>query len=173
MSLLDLVLRCDEASLISVLWTEDLLDELTRTWVAKGVRSAVAAERICGHIRTAFVGQDIPRAEYESLISGMPGTDPDDHVHAAAAVSRAPVTLLTNNIRDFPKRPLADLGVSVVKPDAFFVDLATNRLRELIAVVSEMATSRQQPPMSVAEVIDALEGAGVPKFATRLRLALA
>ncbi len=83
----------------------------------------------------------------------MPGTDPDDHVHAAAAVSRAPVTLFTNNVRDFPKGPLADLGVSVVKPDAFFVDLAATRLAELIAVVSEMATSRRQPPMRCLERI--------------------
>jgi hypothetical protein len=171
-ALLDLVLRCDEASLISVLWTEDLLDELRRTWVAKGVRSAVAAARICEHIRTAFVGQDIPRADYESLISEMPGTDPDDHLHAAAAVSRAPVTLLTNNVRDFPKGPLADLGVSVIKPDTFFVNLAASGLAELIAVVSEMASSRRQPPMSVAEVVGALERAGVPKFAALLRLAI-
>lgn len=62
MSLLDLILRCDEAALINVLWTEDLLGELARTWFAKGVRSAAAAERICGHIRSAFVGQDISRA---------------------------------------------------------------------------------------------------------------
>ena len=124
MSLLDLILRCDEASLISVLWTEDLLGELARTWVANGARSVGAAERICGHIRTTFVGQDVPRAEYESLIADMPGTDPDDHLHSAAAVSRAPVTLLTNNVRDFPQTPLANLGVTVIKPDDFFVDLA-------------------------------------------------
>lgn len=173
MSLLDLILRCDEAALINVLWTEDLLGELARTWFAKGVRSAAAAERICGHIRSAFVGQDISRAEYESLISGMPGTDPDDRVHSAAAASRAPVTLLTNNVRHFPKGPLAELGVTVIKPDAFFVDLAITRLVDLIAVVSEMAMSRRQPPMSVADRLDALDRAGVPKFAAQIRQALA
>jgi hypothetical protein len=100
--------------------------------------------RICEQIRTTFVGQDVPRAEYESLIAKMPGTDPDDHVHAAAAVCRAPVTLLTNNVRDFPKSPLGDLGVTVIKPDAFFIDLATTNLEDLVVIVSEMATSRRQ-----------------------------
>lgn len=45
-------------------------------------------------IRTAFVGQDIPRLEYELLIPGMPGHDPDDRVHATAAVARALITFL-------------------------------------------------------------------------------
>ena len=43
-SLVDLVLRLDEAELHEIVWTEDLLGELARTWVAKGARSALAAE---------------------------------------------------------------------------------------------------------------------------------
>jgi len=35
MSLLDLILRCDESSLIHFLWTEDLLPELNRKWVER------------------------------------------------------------------------------------------------------------------------------------------
>ena len=46
-SLLDvaLVLKCDEASLHSVLVTEDLLGEFTLTSLARRVRSTEAAER--------------------------------------------------------------------------------------------------------------------------------
>jgi len=32
-SLLDLILRCDEQDLHRVVWTDDLLDELTKVWV--------------------------------------------------------------------------------------------------------------------------------------------
>lgn len=83
------------------------------------------------------------------------------------------MTLLTNNVRHFPKGPLAELGVTVIKPDAFFVDLAITRLVDLIAVVSEMAMSRRQPPMSVADLLDVLDRAGVPKFAAQIGQALA
>jgi hypothetical protein len=168
-SLLDLVLRCDEASLVSVLWTEDLLAELTRTWVAKGVRSVEAAEHLCQQIRSTFVGQDISRAEYESLIDKMPGRDPDDHVHAAAAASRAPVTLLTNNIRDFPRIALGKLGVTVQTPDEFLLELLAPQPGDLIDVVREMATSRHNPAMTIAEMLEVLGRAGVPRFAELVR----
>ena len=83
MWLLDLVLRCDEAALISVLWTEDLLDELTRTWVAKGVRSAVAAERSAG----IFVRRSSGRTFHEPSTS-----------HSFLAC-RAPIPTITFTLR--------------------------------------------------------------------------
>jgi hypothetical protein len=169
-SLLDLILRCDEASLITVLWTEDLLNELERTWVRERARSASSASHICQQIRTAFAGQDIPRADYELLIPQMPGNDPDDHVHAAAAaVARAPVTLLTNNIRDFPQAPLAERGVTVSRPDDFLVGLAALHLTDLKQVIQQMAASRRQPRMTESEVLDALVRSGLSKFAALVR----
>lgn len=71
----------------TIIWTEDLLDELARVWIDHGARSAEAAAKVCRDIRDAFVGQDVPRHEYEHLIGAMPGGDPDDHAHAAAAAS--------------------------------------------------------------------------------------
>lgn len=82
-SLLDLLLRLDEVSLHEIIWTEDLLGELADTWVSRGIRTREAAERVCDHIRAAFVRQDVPRAEYEHLVAAMPGDDPGDHLHAA------------------------------------------------------------------------------------------
>jgi PIN domain len=169
LSSLDLILRCDEASLLTVLWTEDLLAELSRKWVEKNVRSEAACERICQQIRDTFVGQDIPRTEYEPLIASMPGKDPDDHVHAAAAVARSPVTILTHNVRDFPAAPLAQRGVTVISPDTFFVTLADTTAASLVDVIVGMAASRRNPPMTAIDVLDALGRAGLPRFATRMR----
>lgn len=39
-SLLDLLLRLDEASFHQILWTEDLLGELARVWVARFAETA-------------------------------------------------------------------------------------------------------------------------------------
>ncbi len=99
----------------------------------------------------------------------MPGNDPDDHVHAAAAVARAPVTLLTNNLRYFPKAPLAERGVTVSRPDDFFVGLAALHLTDLKQVIQQMAASRRQPPMTETEVLDALVRSGLPKITALLR----
>jgi hypothetical protein len=123
MSLLDLILRLDEASLHEVMWSEDLLEELAEVWVRNGARDLEAATRVCGHIRETFAGQEVRRSNYEHLVADMPGDDPDDHLHAAAAVARAPATILTANLGDFPAEPLAALGVSVIGPDDYLCAL--------------------------------------------------
>ena len=168
-SLLDLVLRLDEAELHEIVWTEDLLDELVRTWVAKGARSAEAAEKVCGDIRAAFVGQDVPRDTYGHLIASMPGDDTDDHAHAAAAVVRAPCVTLTKNLKDFPAEALAGWGVVVCEPDEYLTEMFDQCPDELVGIVGEMASDRSNPPMTAMEIADALGRAGVPGFAARLR----
>lgn len=169
-SLLDLLLRLDEASLHEIIWTEDLLTELGETWVAHGIRTREAATRVCDHIRAAFAGQDVPRREYEHLIATMPGDDPDDHLHAAAAVATAPTTIITENVRDFPPAPLGALGVAVRRPDDYLIDLFDNHAEEIALIIMEMAADRHQPPVTPGEVLHALAGAGVTGLVGRLRV---
>lgn len=122
-SLLDLVLRCDEQDLHRVVWTNDLLDELVRVWVRNGARSADSARSVTDQIRAVFPDGKVDRMTYEHLVQDMPGEDPDDRPHAAAAVAIAPSVLLTANVADFPAEMLEHLGVSVQHPDDYFVSL--------------------------------------------------
>ena len=168
-SLLDLVLRLDEAELHEIVWTDDLLDELAGKWVGKGARSPEAAVKVCDDIRAAFAGQDVARDDYEHLIGSMPGKDPDDHVHAAAAVVRAPCVILTRNVKDFPAEPLAARGVTVCEPDEYLIELFDQHPDELVGIVREMSADRSSPPMTAYEVVCALEHAGVPALADRMR----
>ncbi len=168
-SLLDLLLRLDEASLHELIWTEDLLDELARKWVEHGIRSREAADRVCDDIRASFAGQDVPRQDYETLIASMPGEDPDDHPHAAAAAARAPATIITENVADFPTKPLAARGVTVRRPNDYLTEMFDEHPDEIARVVIEMAADRQRPPMTAGAVLDALARAGVARFAQRVR----
>lgn len=168
-SLLDLLLRLDEAAIHEILWTEELLNELAAVRVARGVRSQGTAEKICDLIRTTFAGQDVPRDEYVPLIAAMPGSDLDDHPHAAAAVARAPTIILTHNVRHFPARPLARYGVVVRRPDDYLIELSDEHGDEMIRVVTHMAADHRRPPMTVAQIVDTLGRAGVPRFADILR----
>ena len=113
--------------------------------------------------------QHVGRADYQHLIPTMPGTDPDDHVHAAAAASIAPSIILTSNTKDFPAMDLAALGVTVIHPDAYFHELLDAVPNEIHAVLAEMSRSRRRPPMSVLEVVGVLERAGLQAFARRIR----
>lgn len=168
-SLLDLVLRLDEAAFHGVIWTEDLLAELAAVWVEKGARSAASAQKVCDDIRRAFPDQEVPRSEYAHLVDTMPGKDPTDHPHAAAAVAAAPVVLVTANTADFPAAALAELGVTVQTPDAYLCELLEAHGDSLIEVVAEMAADRGNPTMTVDEVLDALKRGGVRRFVAGLR----
>lgn len=168
-SLLDLILRCDEADLHRIVWTDELLAELERVWVEKGARSAASARKIGDAIRAAFPDQQVSRDRYKSLIDLMPGPDPDDHVHAAAAVAVAPAIVLTMNLKDFPAEALAEHGVQVEHPDAYFTALSDAYPDDLFLVVEQMAAARRRPSMTPAEVIGALARGGLPTFAARLR----
>lgn len=168
-SLLDLMLRLDEAAFHEVIWTEDLLGELVEVWVKKGARSAEAAARICDDVRRAFADQEVRRADYDHLVDSMPGKDPDDHPHAAAAVARAPATIVTANMADFPSKSLGELGVTVVRPDDYLCGLLEAYADGVVGVVAEMAADRRNPPMTSGDVLDALERAGVGRFAAAAR----
>jgi hypothetical protein len=168
-SLLDLILRMDETGFHLFLWTEDLLAELVRAWVANGARSTASAERVCQAIRTTFPDQEVPHSEYEHLISDMPGADVDDHAHSAAAVARAPCTLVTANTRDFPAPPLALRGVRVTTPDDYLAEHFEATPAAVVDVIAEMAAARRQPAMTTREVLDPSNAAACPS----LRRALA
>lgn len=93
MSLLDLVLRCDEHDLHRVVWTDDVLEELVEVWVRNDARSEASARAIIDQVRSTFEDQQNVRADYEHLIDEMLGQDEDDHLHGAAAVAAAPSIL--------------------------------------------------------------------------------
>lgn len=164
MSLLDRILRCDVQDLHRVVRTDDLLDELVRVWARNGARSADSARSVTDQIRAVLPDGHVERSSYEHLVHDMPGEDPDDHPHAAAAVSAAPSVLLTAVIADFPAETFARLGVSVRHPDDYFVDLLGTAPDELLGVLLAMADQRRRPPMTLEEILAALRRAGLPRF---------
>ena len=109
-SVMDLLLALSEDGVHEVIWTDDLLDEWERVIVREHKRSPASAAQITSAVREFFVDSKVVREEYEHLIEDMPGKDPDDHAHMATAVACQPCTILTNNAKDFPPRPLAKRG---------------------------------------------------------------
>jgi hypothetical protein len=169
-SLLDLILRCDEQDLHRVVWTDDLLDELVQVWVRNGARSIDSARSVTDQIRAVFPAGHVDRSSYEHLVPDMPGSDPDDHPHAAASVAVAPSILLTANTADFPAELLGPLGVTVEHPDDYFVGLLDVAPDSLLDVLCAMADQRRRPPMTLEEVLAALRRAGLKRFAAEFHM---
>lgn len=109
-------------------------------------RSPAFAARATAAVREFFADTKVERADYEHLVATMPGSDPDDHEHMAAAVARQPCTILTRDTSGFPSRPLQHRGVRVTDPDTYLCELADELPDELADTIVRLAAETRRPP---------------------------
>jgi len=100
--LADTLLRLAEASAYRPLWLADVLAELRRNVVERGIPADKVDRRIALMTR---LFPDALVTGYESSVDGMANDPKDRHVLAAAVRANAEV-LVTFNIRDFPEPAL-------------------------------------------------------------------
>jgi predicted nucleic acid-binding protein len=114
---MDLMLALTEDSVHEIVWSQRLLSEWERVIVRERQRSAESASAVTRAIRRYFADCEIEESAYAHLVGDMPGDDPDDRHHSAAAVAAGAGVLITWNLSDFPAEALAARGVRVVDPD--------------------------------------------------------
>lgn len=154
------------ARLIEVIWSEALLAEVARTWarVTGPFRAAERWERFEGRIRSEFVAGLV-----ETLAPLPPGggiAPEDRHIVALALAARA-TGIVTLNLRAFPARDLAPLGLRAWHPDAFCQELCAADPQAVEAILAYQA-SVLRPPRTLAATLHALSGC-CPRFAARVR----
>ncbi|MEV6343059.1 hypothetical protein [Actinoplanes sp. NPDC051851] len=103
----------------------------------------------------------------------IPGKDPDDRVHMAAAIAGRATAIVTWNLADFPAEALAPHGVRVCTPDDYLRDLFEAWPGEMLDTVVRLAGEKRRPPLTPADLADSLSKAGIPAFAQRLQAMLA
>lgn len=160
--LINLIMRSHAVGVIEVVWTDELLDELTRVLQAKKGLTRSRADGIAERLRSWASAGRIDPTKYRHLTVSMTGPDADDHVHAAAASVAADV-LLTANPGDFPER---DLGrCRVLTPDALFAELATEFAREFALLLVDSSSALRSPSRTPPELLDDLCAIGLAGFA--------
>ncbi|WP_410604841.1 PIN domain-containing protein [Amycolatopsis sp. lyj-90] len=167
-ALRDLLIRIAQSGLVQAKWTDEILDEVFRN--LKENRPDLdpgkldrTRELMNRSVRDCLV------TGYEPLVPALALPDPDDrHVLAAAIKARAQV-IVTENLRDFPDHALRRWDIEAQGSDDFVLDrIALNR-RLVVEAVLRIADSRRSPPTSFAEILDALERAGLKKSVAELR----
>ncbi|MDO5621595.1 MAG: PIN domain-containing protein [Paracoccus sp. (in: a-proteobacteria)] len=107
------------AGAYSPLWSQRILDE----WTGAAHRLGADQARVAG-VEAALLADRFPAAMVRP--TAIPAADlPDSgdlHV-LAAAISGDAQLIVTANLRDFPRRVLADYGLRAIHPDAFLLDL--------------------------------------------------
>jgi hypothetical protein len=75
---------------------------------------------------------------------------------------------VTNNVRDFGVRMLADMSIAVARPDSFLIDLHCGNAAGVAAAFAGLrATLRSSPPPE--QLLDRLAADGQTRTATALR----
>ena len=162
-SLRDTLLRLAERELYDVVWSDRILQEMTRNLVSTQKMPLRAAQRLERVMRQAFEEAAVPAEAVDQLEPAMTNHPKDRHVLAAAVAGHAGV-VVTSNLRDFTDEACAPLGVTAVHPDDFLLDLRAASPAVVLDVLVEQAGDLDDPPMSLDDLLDALSHQ-VPRFA--------
>lgn len=145
----NLLLAFAESGLFQIRWSKELLRETERAIeiIADKRQRADAAE----HAQRALelMSRAFPEANasgYEVLGEAI-GQLPDDgdrHVIAAAIKARADV-LVTENLKDFPRRTLARFDMEPVSSDDFMVDMIQRAPTTALAAIDRTRQRFQRP----------------------------
>jgi predicted nucleic acid-binding protein len=166
----DLLLHCVESDLFTVLWSEDLLAEMIDVIPRSGRKSRRAVEGLCAAIREVFPDSEIPRVTYDHLIARMPGKDPDDWVHSAAALAGRADVLLTRDTAGFPRESLRRRGLRVTNVDQFMCEQFNLFPADIIRVLDNQVEDLTKSGLTRDELLDRLNHpAGAPRFTRRVR----
>jgi len=168
-SVMDLFLALSENGIHEVVWTDELLDEWERVIVREHQRSPASAASVTAAIREWFADSRIDPATYRDLSPDMPGPDPDDHVHSAAAIAAHAAALITWDTAGFPVETLALRGLRVIDPDRYLVEVFEEFPDEVVNTIAEIARSKTRPPKTKNDIISALEQAGLKNLPAILR----
>lgn len=130
-----LLIYLDYAGLIRLHWSFMILDELSRALVSTGRKKTLAdaktnEERMHDALPHALISTQEVHSSMR-VVEPAVNSAKDMHVAACAyatiasrayphAVGRV---LITRNIKDFKKKPLAALGISLLNPDAYLNSL--------------------------------------------------
>jgi len=175
-----LLIHLDFFGLIRLHWSPLILDELSRALVDTGRKpNDQAARRHEQRLRAALPHADVPAStvqqQFQAVAAAVRSVK-DTHVaacaHALVAGAAYPrarvVNLLTNNVRDFRVRQLADLGVMVIRPDPFLIDLWGLDAAGVAAAFAALRATLRSAPMP-ERLLDRLAADGQIRTATVLR----
>lgn len=161
----DTLLRLAASRLYRPLWSTDILAELRRNLVKRGIPES-GVERLIAAMNGNFVDAEV--TGYHDLIPAMACDPKDRHVLAAAVHARAD-SLVTFNIRDFPAESLAPYPVNLLTPDDFLLDLLDLIPRAVIRIVCEQAAGHKREPRTLAGLLTVLSQGGAARFADEVR----
>ena len=155
----DTLLSSAAAGLYRLQLTDDILEEVRRNLVKKGIQE-LNAKRLVDEIKRSF-----PQAlvlQHGLLIPSMPINEKDRHVLAAAVASGSQI-IVTKNLKDFPAHLLQPFDIEAQSPDDFLVNQFYLDPKFIIEILENQANALRKPPKTLRELLETLNQ-HAPKF---------
>ncbi|MBM7770916.1 hypothetical protein JOD54_001120 [Actinokineospora baliensis] len=150
--LCDTLLSIAEAGLYRPLWSAGVLEELARNLSRRGLSDVQVAHRL------DQMNRHFPDAEvsgYADLIPAMTNHPKDRHV-LAAAVRGGAASLVTENLKDFPRGALTPYGVAALHQDEFLQDQLDLAPWRVVEALRRQASRYRRDPRSVEDLLGIL-----------------
>lgn len=162
----EVLLRLADRGFFRPIWSHEILDEVRESLVRRGLDPLKIERRI------AVMDDHFPEALMEDIdrfLEAVPDqVEADDrHVVAAALAGKADA-IVTNDLEDFPPDALAALNLEVQSLDEFLLNQWTLDADAVTQVLRELEEDLRRPPMTLADVFNALEQ-HAPEFVDVLR----
>lgn len=151
----EVLLRLADRGLFRPVWSREILDEVRESLE----RRALSPEKV--QRRLDVMESHFPDAMADDIgrfLSAVPSAieEHDRHVVAAALAGQADA-IVTNNVDDFPADAVATLSIDVQSLDTFLLNQWTLDPEAVRDVFDELERDLRRPPMSMADLFDALE----------------
>lgn len=164
----DLLIRIGRTGVVRARWSEKILDECFRS-IARDRPDLTSASLARTRELMNRAIPDVVVGGYDELIAGIDLPDPDDRHVVAAAIRAGAQSIVTLNLKDFPKGKLDPLGIEAVHPDDFVVDSIDLAPAAISAAVEAQAVALKNPPKSRSELLDDFQRNGLVQAAAKLR----
>ncbi len=172
-SLRDTLLRLAEIELFDPLWSDRILEEVKRNVIER--RKDIdegQMDRMAAAMNGAFEDAQVDEEAIAALEGAMENDPKERHVLAAAVAARAN-GIVTNNVADFPEEACEPHAITVTTADEFLCVLFDMDPEAVCDSMIRQAAVLQNPPHTVDEVLEYLEGTGATEFVERVRNTLA
>lgn len=161
----DVILGLAERGLFRPLWSERILDELSKNLAEHGIPDASVKRRVDA-MRRAF--PDATVSGFDDLIGTMTNDPKDRHVLAAGIRANCEV-LVTFNLKDFPDESVDAYDIEIVHPDKFLLDQLDLYPGPTVGVLRQLIADYSSPTLEMEDLLVRLADAGVPDFASAVR----
>lgn len=165
----DLLLTLAQRGIFHPLWSDAILGELSYAILdANPKMTPERVERRLKFMNDAFEDALVEGWEpLENCVTGM--KDPDDRHIVAAAIRGNAGAIVTENIKDFPDAALQPWGLHAVRLDEFLLDVLDLSPNAVFASLIEISDKRENPPVTVDQLLSTLARSGAHAFADEVR----